>query len=211
MDGATLQKRVYTGYAKAAARIGLPYTLCRPYSALAPLEQQVTTLQAAFSQNEKFSKPSEYGDPTYLALFDGNQAKPGDYLVGTEDTFFIAGMQHINPILCVSCNRVLNVLRPTQPTGVGAVGYGGDIAATEVPLLQGWPASILQGTKGEKNPAGIPSDERLPWWQILFPSFSGVVLLTSDVITDDIGHRYTISSAELSDLGWRITAAMQGA
>jgi len=210
MNGTLAQQKVYAGYAKAAQYMGKDYQLFRPTNALSPINAPVRTLPAAFSQDANFSKPNEYGNSVWDALVDGNQTQVGDYLVGPS-TFFIAGMQHLLPILCVECNRIINVLRPTQPNGVGAVGYGGDVTTTETLMLQGWPASILQGTKGEKNPAGLPGDERLPWWIILLPAWPGVTINTSDVITDDLGRRYIVSSPELTDFGWRIVASMQGA
>ena len=211
MDAATLQGKIYDGYSKAAERIGLATSIFRPASATTPLASLIGTTFASFTQNLEYSKFNKYGNSTWTALHDGSLTTPGDYMINSEGTWFIGAQQLTLPILAVQCNRVISVLRPTQPTGVGAVGYGGDIVGTEAVLMQGWPASVLQGSKGEKNPAGIPGDERLPWWELLFPSFPGVILNTSDVITDDLGRRYIISSPELTDLGWRIVASMQGA
>jgi len=73
-------------------------------------------------------------------------------------------------------------------------------------LMTAWPASVLQGAKGEKDGAVLPGDVRLPWWAILLPAFPGVTLRSADIITDDIDRRFIISSAEKTDLGWRITA-----
>jgi hypothetical protein len=38
------------------------------------------------------------------------------------------------------------------------------------------------------------------------PAYPGIVLRTSDVIRCELGRKYVISSAELTDMGWRITA-----
>jgi hypothetical protein len=208
MDAAKLQKKVYAGYAKAALRIGPAYNLYRPTTAISPLTNApVTTLNASFNAEDMtYGRPNKYGKPTWYCLVDGSQVLVGDYLISSAQTFFIAAMQPILPILAVDCNRTINVLRPQQQTGLGAVGYGGDIDANETPLMTGWPASVLQGTKGEKNEVNLPGDVRNPWWQILMPAFPGVVLQSADIITDDIGRRYIVSSAELTDLGWRMTA-----
>lgn len=208
MDFAKLQNKVYAGYAKAALRIGPLYGVYRPASPLDPLGLgPVATLNASFNAEDMtYSKPNKYGKPTWFCLVDGTQVMVGDYLINDSQTFFIAAMQPILPILAVDCNRTISALRPQQQTAVGQVGYGGDIDATETPLMVGWPASVLQGTKGEKADAILPGDTRNPWWSILFPAFPGVVLRSSDVLIDDIDRRYVISSAELTDLGWRITA-----
>ncbi len=207
MDGAKLQDKIYKGYGQAAKRIGYPYQQLRPVSAIDAINvAALQTLPASFTTNFNYSAPNKYGIATWLGLFDARECTPGDYLVGHQGTYFIAAMQDTLPIYCVQCNRTISVLRPSMPEGVGAVGYGGDTAATEEPLMTNWPASVLQGTKGEANEVKLPGDVRTPWWAILVPAWPGVTLRTSDIITDDLGRRYVISSAELTDLGWRMTA-----
>lgn len=209
MDAATLQARIYKGYSLAATRIGPAYDLYRPTSASSPVDQNtwLGALNASFNAMDMtYGKPNLYGKPLWYALLDGTLTQVGDYLVNGDKTYFIAAMQQTLPILAVECNRTLNIFRPQQQTGVGAVGYGGDTDANETPLMTGWPASVLQGTKGEKNEVNLPGDVRNPWWQILMPAFPGVILRTADIITDDIERRYIVSSAELTDLGWRLTA-----
>lgn len=208
MDAAKLQSKVYKGYAQASKRIGPAYNLFRPTSAINPFSNgPITTLNASFNAEDMtYGRPNKYGKPTWFCLVDGSQTQVGDYLSNATQTFFIAAMQPILPILAVDCNRTINVLRPQQQAGFGAQPYGGDTAAGETSLMTGWPASVLQGTKGEKNEVNLPGDVRNPWWQILLPSFTGVVIETSDIVTDDLSRRYVVSSAELTDLGWRITA-----
>lgn len=207
MDAATLQQRLYKGYAKAAQYIGPLYNVFRPSDPLSPFSGgPVATLNASFNAMDmSYGKPNLYGKPLWYALVDGTQTMVGDYLINDSQTFFIAAMQPILPILAVDCNRTISVLRPQQQDGVGAVGYGGDTDANETPLMTGWPASVLQGTKGEKGEVNLPGDVRNPWWAMLMPAFPGVVLQSADIVTDDIGRRYIISSAELTDLGWRCT------
>ncbi|MEX3933276.1 hypothetical protein AB4Y32_15985 [Paraburkholderia phymatum] len=208
MDAATLNQKLWKGYGKAAKYIGPAYNLYRPTSATNPLGNgPIATLNASFNaQDMTYGKPNIYGKPLWYALVDGTQTQVGDYLINAGKTFFIAAMQDTLPILAVECNRTLSIHRPAQQGAVGAVGYGGNTASTETMLMQGWPASVLQGTKGEKNETNLPGDVRTPWWAILLPAIAGVTLRTSDTITDDLSRRYVISSAENTDLGWRITA-----
>jgi hypothetical protein len=209
MDAAKLRDKVYAGYGKAAKRIGYQAKQYRATSAFSPLETDpLQTLPASFTTNFNYSAPNKYGQATWLGVFDGRSFLPGDFLASPEDgTFFIAAMQTTLPIYCVQTNRIIKVLRTSQaPGGGGVQGYGGTTAANEVAIMSGWPASILQGTKGERSSVNLPSDAKTPWYAILFPAYGDIVLRTSDIITDDIGRRYVISSAELSDMGWRITA-----
>jgi hypothetical protein len=210
MDAATLQARLYSGYAKAAQRIGYMTALYRPTGYRNPIAggNKVADLFASFNAEDMaYQRPNKYGKSTWFALLDGSQSQVGDYLQNDHDgTFFIAAQQTALPILVVSCNRTVNVLRPQQQAGVGALGYGGDTASTETPLMIGWPASVLQGTKGEKGQVELPGDVRNPWWAILLPFWDRATLRSGDIITDDLSRRYVISSAELTDLGWRLTA-----
>lgn len=210
MDAATLQNRIYKGYAKAALRIGYVTDQYRPSSANDPLAigNKLASFNASFNAEDmKYGKPNKYGNPVWYGLFDGSLTQVGDYLTNSHDgTYFIAAQQTNLPILVVQCNRTINVRRPQQQTGIGAVGYGGDTTANETSLMQSWPASVLQGSKGEKSETNLPGDVKNAWWSILLPHYSGVTLRADDIITDDLAHRYVISSAELTDLGWRLTA-----
>jgi len=209
MDGAKIQNRVYRGYAKAASKIGLAHALYRPVGAGAALApgNLITSLPASFNAEDmKYGRPNKYGKPTWFAIVDGAQTQVGDYLVGPSGTFFIAAQQALLPILAVQCSNTINVLRPQQQGGIGAQPYGGDTDANETPLMTGWPASVLQGTKGEKSETQLPGDTRTPWWAVLVPALADVTLRSNDIITDDLGRRLIVSSAELTDMGWRITA-----
>lgn len=209
MNADLLQQKIYMGYAKAALRIGYMFGVYRPTSENNPVDpaRLMISLPASFNAEDmKYGRPNKYGKPTWYCLIDGTQTQVGDYLVRGTETYFVAAQQLALPVLVVECNRVITVARPQQVSGVGAQGYGGNTAALETPLMQGWPASILQGTKGERNDVELPGDVRNPWWQMLFPAWPGVVLRTGDVITDDLVRRYVVSSAELTDLGWRLTA-----
>lgn len=166
------------------------------------LTQRRVSLNA---EDMNYRKPNKYGKATWYALFDGTGITVSDYLIGPGGVFFIAAMQSLLPILAVSCNRVINLYRPQQQTNLGLGGYGGTTAKNETLLLQGRPCSILQGTKGEKSETNLPGDTRAAWWQVLLPNAGGIIRY-DDVIIDDLQRRYVVSSAELTDLGWRATA-----
>lgn len=203
----TQNERYYKQLSLIARRTGTMHAFSRPADPLnpygaAPYQSQM----AIFNQDYRFSKPNKYGVAQWYGMFDGLQCQPGDLINGDAGSFFIAAMQNCLPILCVQCNRTVSVLRAQQGNQSGLAGWGGDSGDVETTLMAGWPASILQGTKGEKNDVGLPMDVRTPWFAILLPAYSGIILRTSDIVTDEIGGRYVISSAELTDLGWRLTA-----
>ena len=213
MNGALLQAKIYAGYAKAALRLGFVCSQYRPTAVTAAIVSGnlLGTLTAGFDAAADFSydKPALHGKPLRYALVDGARVQPADYLVAPDATYFIAGMEPLLPIVAVICNATLSVLRPTPNASVGAQPYGGDIVANETPVLTAWPGSIVQGTKGEKGDTNLPGDIRMPWYSVLLPALpGGVQIETADVMTDSLGRRFKISSAELGALGWRLTAAL---
>lgn len=210
MNQARLQQLVNKGYGKAALRLGAPCTIYRPSSATNPLASgnAVGTVMAAFDTDPGFSfnAPSLYAKPTWYGLFDATIARAGDYIVSPNaGTFFIASLEMTHPPLCISCNNVATFKRP-DPNPPGDNYYGGDLRAEEDVLMEAWPVSALQGTKGERGTTQLPGDTRSPWNAILVPHYQGVTLRSSDRMYDDQGRTFTLSSCESTSLGWRITA-----
>jgi hypothetical protein len=207
---ATIQAAIYNGYQQAANVLGAPFDLFRPDGANTPIQQanRVGTFNVSFDASVyTFGKPNLYAKPVWYALIDGGQLVVGDYLQGDSGTFFVATLQPLLPIACVSCNATLNVLRPYSAPGVGALPYGGDIRSEEVPVMTAFPGSLLAGTKGEKGDVVLPGDVRMPWYAALLPDI-GVEIKTADVMTDDLGRRFKVSSCERTDLGWRLTVML---
>jgi hypothetical protein len=210
---ATIQARVFYGYKKAAQYLGAPFQQFRATSTTNPLTgPALSTLNAAFDQDPKFSfkAPSGYAKAIYFGLFDGTSVQVGDYLVNAaQGTYFVAGYEPIKPMLCVQSNVVASFFRPAADTLPGYTPvYGGRTEASQTSLMTGWPISCLQGTKGENNATSgrLPGDVRTPWWIILMPTYPGVLLRSSDRMEDNLGRAFTISSVEVTDLGYRMTA-----
>ena len=110
------------------------------------------------------------------------------------------------PVLCVQANRIVSFWRPAAPSNTGVNTYGGVMTETNEALLSNWPASIL-GAAGRGRPdTDLPSDSSIPYWTVLLPAVPGVILRPSDLMTDDLGRNAVVAAAELTDLGWRITA-----
>lgn len=166
------QQRFWAQYAYIANRVGQPHTFTRPADPLQPLAPApYLTQMAAFNQDVGYSKPNKYGVATWLGVFDGTSCDVGDIVKGPTGTYFIAAMQYTLPIYMVQCNRTVSISRPVMDAAVGAIGYGGAVSSNETTLMAGWPASVLQGSKGEINDAAIPNNVRVPWWQVLMPAW----------------------------------------
>jgi hypothetical protein len=210
MDAAKLDQRIYGGYAKAAQRIGYESKLYRPSFSAEPLNE-VNHIRSIFTsynaEDMRYGKAQKYGKAVWFGLFDGRLTQVGDYLKNDKDgTFFIASQDTALPILVVKCDRIATILRPQQQSGVGALGYGGNTDAGETELMTDWPCSILIESRGDRG-VNLPGDVRDPWWTILLPKYESAGLRSGDIVKDDLDRRYVINSAELSGMGWRITAA----
>ena len=210
MNAAKIEAKIQRGNGKAAKVLGVVCDQYRPATSDAVMVNTnlLGVVLVRFDQDFGFNarKPNLYGHPVWGVLADRTLMAVGDYLIGSEGTFFLIAQQSLTPTAGVSCNRVISIARPTGPTP-GANAYGGVINHT--PIVTSWPASVLQGTKGERGDLNLPGDVRMPWVQILIPAGPGVQIRFGDIVTDDQADalRYTISSAELTDLGYRITAA----
>ena len=213
MDAATIQAKINYGLGKAATIMGYTSTQYRPASAtLAPIISGniIQTLPVSYNaQDRTYSKPNSYGKPLWFADCDRTLFQVGDYLQSAQDgTFFVAAMQSLLPTLAVQCNQTITITRPVSTTGQVGVGvYGGANVATDTDILNSYPCSILQGSKGDKSLVNLPGDVRSPWWFVLLPVIpGGVQFYNNDIAYDGNGKRYKLSSCELTDLGWRITA-----
>ena len=204
-----LQDRIYRGLNAAARSVGAETHAYRPSGPVHPLhpENRFLRLHAAFSARDgSFSQPSKYGDALWHGVFDAAYTQPGDYLVQGESVWFIAAQHRLLPVLCVLTNRVVSFSRPAAPMATGVNDYGGMITATNAPLLIDWPASVLGAASRGHPDTDLPADVAVPYWDVLLPALPGVVLLPTDLISDDIGRNAVIAAAELTELGWRITA-----
>ena len=227
MDGAAIQALINMGNGIAAQFTGAQFNLFRPTSTTMSLAAPVTTLPAVFAVgNPKSQNPRSYGKAEFVCTIDGSQTQPGDYLVEAASfgpgqaprTFFIATMEPLLSILAIQCNRVISIKRmQADPTTAATpapswqeipvtsqIPYGGDNATSETAVMSGFPCSMLQGSRGEKAETGLPDATRQPWWIVLLPAIVGTDILTDDIAYDDHGLRYKISSAELTDKGWRL-------
>ena len=219
---AAIQAAINAGYATAASILGVPFQVYRPTGNANPIAPAnlFATLPATFAAGKtlKFAAASGYASPTWTALVDGSITRPGDYLVevfpqpgssGPRE-FFIAAQQPLLPILAIECNAVLTVSRPGPAVdeGFGSIAYGD--AGPPTPEMVSFPASLLAGTKGEAASDGLPRDSRQPWYAVLFPAIPGIEVRTDDEITDARGYRYEVSSAELTDLGWKLSVMFTG-
>jgi hypothetical protein len=208
MDAAHLQNHIRWGMNVAARAIGMRADAYRPRDVFTPLSwrNRYLRLHTSFAPGRgSFAHPVEYGDSLWQGIFDAAYTRPGDYLVREDGTWFIATQQPLLPVLCIRTTRTVSFSRPAGQSAAGINDYGGITASTLVPMMTGWPASVVAGSAGSRISAGLPSDATVPYWTVLLPAIPGCVLRPADIMSDDLGRNAVVGSAELSDLGWRLT------
>lgn len=212
-DYALIQEKIYTGYGKAAKRLGQVFNHYRPASAFDPVSAPFLIGTILMSSNTSWSymKYDGYGGAARNLVIDGNKTQPFDYLVGEKETFFIAAMQPIVPIMGVMVDSTISITRATQSNDVGYGGYSGHTDITDVTIMQNIPVSLLNGSRGSKNPVDLPTDTKMPMYQLLMPFLDDVIVTNGDFVIDQNGTRYVISAHELTELGWRLGVVEVGA
>lgn len=215
MDSARLQQVLGRGYGIAAKKIGPMHDVYRPSGAADPISigNKIGALNASFTPHNasgfSFDRPSDHSSPLFHGLYDLRTTQRFDYLVSQEDqaTFLILSQGVAMPPLCVSCQRTVSVSRPHGAADVGLNPYGGNVVATEVPVMTNFPASLLEMGKGRNKQTGdLPGDVGAGAWQLYLPYVDGVLLRDSDILVDDLDRRYVLGVCELQDLGWRCKA-----
>jgi hypothetical protein len=207
MNGTSLASRIASGYARAGALAGTPYTQYRPASATAPMATPIGTLNTLVKpMGRPVGAPSPPANAFFDALLDTTQLQPGDILAGAAGTFFVWQLPPLGPALCVGCNATIAVRRPQQPGIPGFNDLGQLASATETVLMDGWPASVLREGRGERSASNLPGTGRVGSWMVLLPVFAGVTVAVADIIVRKADAvRMLVELAE-QGRGWRLLA-----
>lgn len=192
MDSVLLQDRLSRGMGAAARVFGSEHDLYRPAGPGDPLDpaHRVLRLHAAFDGGDPgYRRPRGY-DRAFRGTFDSAYVQAGDYLRGPQGVWFVAMLPPLHRPLCVLTTAVLDVLRPYGPDVPGLNEYGGVGAIGFDTLLSGWPAQLA----GE---------------EVLLPP-GPAAMRAGDVLRDADGRHYSVTAAERSALGWRLSARLVG-
>jgi hypothetical protein len=211
MHGRKPQDRFYFGLGACARHIGETGDAFRPDGPINPLDwkNRFLRLPIAFVSAAGSGRHTNvHGEVLWHAMLDGSYTRPGDYLVVGGGTYFVASQAPLLPVLCVRTNRVVSVSQESIHTSAALNAYGGYTPSLKRMLAEKWPASVLgEGHLGTSR-AGLPTDQAVPVWRVLLPAIEGVILSPGNIMTDDLGRTAIISGAELTDLGWRVSAKM---
>lgn len=208
MDQARIQLRIAKGLAKAASIVGTSFVQYRPATALDPLlaGSSIRTMPCAVDINASLTlaSPVPPGHPFTLLLADPTLLQPGDYLVGSADTYFVSRIQPLQPAWCVLCNIVFNILDTAQTTTAGTNSYGGVTSASNTLLARAWPMGMFAKTRGEQDVTKLPSDTRSAFFEVFMPSIPGLTLGLGLCLQDMNAQIYLIMSSETTAYGCKL-------
>jgi hypothetical protein len=187
---------------------GRPFAVFRSVNSANPLDASLGSTLAYPYRN-----PKGHGDADWFLMVGEQLAQVGDYLVNGDEVYIYALAPFLLPGQAIRCNRKVALLgQPAPASAVGAQPYGGVCVADSVAVLgavdaagvlvTGWPCSILIGGRTEKG-GSLPMSTKDAGWQVMLPRALPVELSANSIFLDDLGRRYIIEAAELSELGWR--------
>jgi len=214
MDGPGINQKIRFGYAKAASKLGQPFTLYRSAVPINPINSSnlIGTLLMVATLDWNWMKSNRPGNAIWWLVVDGQDsssplsAQEGDYLVG-DKTFYILSKEYQMPMSGFECNSVIDIIRPNQSQAIGNVGYVAYQPGTSIPIMTQMPASVLMiNRQGSTAPSKLPTDTLEPSWIIQVPNLGGVFIRTGDIIIDNYTDEYVISVNEETEFGWRLTA-----
>ncbi len=199
MNGTLLQERIYAGYAKAAAHVGQPYSIYRAATPISPLEagNLIGEVNCFFAADQKFSSVHKFKEPTRYMWADGRELQQLDILVGPYGTFFVGDMQPNLPMQAVRCNDSIQVNRPIYQTNPIAV-VDGELIVFACPCFRQLkkvdqkPVNSAYGASTAATPIGE--------WFVYAP-IDWTLLKQNDLVTDESGRRYTISTVDPTEIG----------
>jgi hypothetical protein len=204
----SFQTRIAAFIDKKLAQFGRPFAVHRSANPADPL---VASLGSTLAY--PYRNPKGHGDADWFLMVGNQLAQVGDYLVAGDEIYIYALAPFLLPAQAIRCNRKVALLAQAAPaSNTGAQPYGGVCASDSVAalgavdaagaLVTGWPCSILIGGRAEKG-GSLPMSTKDAGWQVMLPRSLPVTLSANSFFLDDLGRRYIIEAAELSELGWR--------
>jgi hypothetical protein len=227
VDFSLIQSKIYKGYGKAAIRLGTDHSIYRSSNGINPIASGnlLGVQKISIDADLKYNKARKSGDMMWYFLPQDGLGENGsfalenyDYMVGAGTTYFIADISpddRFSPPSCYECNAVVTVATLINSLSAGTNAYQSP-KPTDPPThiyLQNVPCAILQYGRGNKELSlKLPTSSSLPHYQIIMPVFDDIVIKVGDILSDTIGRRMQIVSAERTKKasGFRLIAIQLG-
>lgn len=220
VDFARVRNRIYYGYGKAARKLGTTHAIYRSSSPITPIQVSTFVKNTLISLDADFryDKARKYGDVTWQLLpEDGLTLQNYDYMVSSDGINYyivdIASVDRLSPPLCIECNAIISIKRPTNSLTPGTNSYQEFQISGGTQIALNCPASIIEHARMEVIPIKIPTSVKLPFYEIGMPILgSSMQINVGDIVTDDSGRQMAVMSAERTkkSLGFRLLAGQLG-
>jgi len=177
---------------------GIGYTVAPTINLIGGIYDVAATATCSISPG---LKPFDYlvlNDPTFPNYFD-------------QSIFYVTNIFPLVPMSAQLCNRIITIRRANGTTkGFNPNYYSGFDKNNTTILYQNCPASMLENSRGEMPPTKLPIDVKQPYFRVFLPYLGGVDIRIGDFLEDQENEGFFITSAELTDQGWRLIAMTAG-
>lgn len=201
MDATKIQQKIYAGYAKAAQRIGLTYTIYRSQWLPNPIQPAnvIGSVPASFNIGGSYNGQSKANQMYWQVIADATQFQVGDYLVGP-DTYVVVAMDSLLPPIALRCTQSLTFARPIIDDGPGLQEYPNPQMDTA--YATGVPGVLTVKKETGRPDAQLPGDNALRAFYGAFFWLPDGTVLTRDQVTDENGDNYQVVSAQKGLFGY---------
>ena len=203
MSGASINKKLNKAYAKVGKILGYNFKMYRSLDYMTPVQDKnyLKEVTLAFSIDESFKKQQDFSFHLYNLYCDGADIMPGDIFENTDlnKRFTLVQNDPITVSLSIDSSDQITISRPTYTT-TGGFSPKQEIIAANVP------ATILeakaQGYSGN-NTQPTPLKSGIQVWDI-WTYLPEDKIRINDVIEDSRGNKSTVTSCQLTPLGYKI-------
>lgn len=225
MDGAKLHAKILKGYGKAAKLLGTQFYVYRSNSMIAPTDKanKIAVALATFTTGMDYATYNKPSVPFWTAMVDQSGFSPGDPTLGIAPdalaagdwlsdgarTFYIAEIQPLLPIPAIECTAVVSIER----AGYGTDADGGLSPEAITTIATGLP--VFMFSKKDKSaappwfPASTSSVDSLPEHQLYINARNVGDVQVGDVVIDELGLRYHVTTASRTGWGYIVTAKLE--
>lgn len=218
VDFARVQNRIYYGYGKAAIRLGTTHDIYRSATGIDPLQPSnfFGSQLISVDQDLTYVKTRKYGDLLWQFLpFNGLLLQNYDFFLNSDVTYYITDIvptDRLSPPQCMECNAVVSVTIPINNLVPGVNDYQQYNPLAGTILISNCPCAILEHGRTAEISLKLPTSVKLPYYEVYLPDFDGVVIKPGYIVTDNIGRRMAVISAERTRryAGFRLIAGQLG-
>lgn len=205
MSGTIIDKKLSKAYAKIGKVLGFKFKLYRSVDYLEPVQTKnfLREVTLAFSIDESFKKPQDYNFHLYNLFCDGD-IKTGDIFENIElnKRFTLVQNDPITAPIGINSADWITISRPVY-NSTGGFSPKQELVASKIP------ATILEKTaiaSSGNNTQPTPLKSGIQQWDI-WTYLPEDKIRINDVIEDSRGNKATVTSCQITPLGFKVTAA----